>query len=115
MRNKYRLIDIYLAGILLVAITALIFYNHYVFFHNNTNHTGMGIRAMGGGYILLAVLSLLLWRSYRGRLAMVCFVFCVIGAVEIYLLDYLNIMINYDDWIRKGQPERVFGCWLLDC
>lgn len=114
MINRFRSVDIYLMLAFLIGVIVLVSYNQYVFFDNNTNHTGMSVRFIAGLYLCLALVSLYLWRTYNGLLPVLCVILGVIGAGEIYLLDYCNVMLSYEDWLRRGQPVRTHGCWFLN-
>ncbi len=115
MTHSRTFLTLALGSALAISATALCLYNYYVFFLNATSHTGIGVREIPMMYLIQAAISGALWHHANRKLVVLCLVIGVLGAAEVFLLDYFEVMSSYDDWAPRGLKPRTWGCWFLDC
>lgn len=115
MANSRPFATLALGIALAISATALCLYNYYVFFLNETSHTGIEVREISMMYLIQAVISGALLRHANRKIVVLCLVIGVLGAAEIFLLDYFEVMSFYDDWAPRGLKTRTWGCWFLHC
>lgn len=100
---------------LVCALSAWLGYLFYVFIINGTSHTGYNLKKLAVVYIIWGVIGLVLWLFQRSRWFLLSAIVCALAAVNILLFDYFEIMMHYQDWVRRGLNIRTFGCWFVDC
>jgi hypothetical protein len=115
MTNIRAFVILAMAIVLVVSVTALCLYNYYVFLLNATSHTSMDVRQLALDYFILAAISGVLLRYANHKIVVLCLIVGVLGAAEMFLLDYFEVMSSYDDWASRGLNSRTVGCWFLHC
>ncbi|MEJ2228891.1 MAG: hypothetical protein P8Y67_11785 [Alphaproteobacteria bacterium] len=93
--------------------------NLYVFFENNTNHTGMPIQNWGHfcvGLAIAAAVASRIFKPSRTRKLMVAFAaLAFFAATNLLTFHHLHIMMNHGDWGNSGMPGRpawsLVRCW----
>ncbi len=115
MANRRVLLILAAGAALAGSLAALGFYNYYVFFVNETSHTGMPVGQVQAAFAIEAVVSTASLRVVRHRMLLLCLAVGLLGAAETFLLDQLGVMSFYEDWAARGLETRTFGCWFLNC
>jgi hypothetical protein len=81
-------------------------YDYYVFVMNRANHTGFEVRQLAWAGLACGVASLALGVATGARAWAVAAVLGFALFANVYGLERAQIMMNYDDWVRSGMPER---------
>jgi hypothetical protein len=118
MKPRWRIgrtINLLAWGQLAAVVLMIAAYNGYCWFFNTSNHVGFFFfKLLGQYYLLFFVLSsleLVLAVKYKTlyikkNVLMLIMAFAVLGVLNIIVYDKLNIMMYYDDWIRRGMPDK---------
>lgn len=99
----------------LTLICCLIAYDAYVLFLNETNHTGLPVIGLAITTLLAGVIAGLLGVVVRKKEWLYVGLIAVVLSANVYGLDRLGIMMNYEEWAERGMPVRSNGCWFIDC
>ena len=66
-----------------------------------------------GIYIFMALITLLIFIlskkmgiTIKPIIYIIIFSFCLIGVINIIVFEKLNIMMNYETWLKKGMPDK---------
>jgi hypothetical protein len=96
--NAYRL-----AMILIIVASAIVY---YVFMINRaSNHSGLSLYWV---YVLVLPAALhFLGQLKYSKYWLIPLAFGLLIIVGVALLDYFNIMLQYDTWLQRGMPERL--------
>lgn len=76
----------------------------YVFVVNRSNHSAFSLYWVYVLVLPLALHSLFQLKASKHWLIPLAFGLVIIASVAV--LDYLNIMLQYDTWLQRGMPER---------
>ena len=97
--------------LLTLYLLILIYFLVYTIFINSSNHTGFNVfPSMLGFSFFSIVLSIFVRKKLTNneeiKINNIHFLIIGIIIVVVILCDIFNIMIYYDTWIKRGQPER---------
>ncbi len=100
----------------LSAVVSLIFaYNGYCWFFNTSNHVSFSfLKLLGKYYLLFYVLSSVQLAvsvkftalRIKTNLLILTMGLSLLGVLNIIIYDKINIMVFYDEWIRRGMPDK---------
>lgn len=94
---------------------ALLLFDLYALIINPTNHTGLPVTWLLGLCLVSlggAIAGLRAGKRPTGVanwIKWAILVISAIGVVNIVLFDTLNIMMGYENWARRGMPEKPLG------
>lgn len=99
------------ASLITMVSLSIILFNVYSMSMNNTCHTGFNTSNMLYVYALLSVFSIImtLWCIYKKgnyKFFLILFFICITGMINIKVFEKYNVMMQYEDWIEKGMPEK---------
>jgi uncharacterized membrane protein len=100
--------------VIVVLLLVLVVYNYYSLVYNKTNHTGFNTKyiflffiSCGVGLVILSRIMPTLIPRHDVYVSTIMLLLMLIG-INIYLFDYLNIMVHYDTWLMRGMPSKPF-------
>jgi hypothetical protein len=102
---------------ILLVISMLLFigFNIFSLLINKTNHMGLNTYALIGIYVVIGIITFLIyfvtWKSeFKTKPTIYLFILsiCVLGILNIIIFEKLNIMMQYEIWLKKGMPEKFF-------
>lgn len=78
---------------------------YYVFLINRaSNHSAISLYWV---YVLLLPVALhCLWQLKHSKHWLIPFSIALVIITGVAVLDYLNVMLQYDTWLQRGMPER---------
>ncbi|MFZ5562401.1 MAG: hypothetical protein ACOY41_12930 [Pseudomonadota bacterium] len=89
------------------------YYNYYVFYSNQTNHTSINPYAL---YVFLIPILIFSFQKLRmDRRWIIPFVVSAAGILNILVFDVLDVMSGYGMWISKGMPPRPEWSCIQEC
>ena len=102
--------------IVVISIFALfiIILNYYAFIGNSTSHTAFNIKIFFylSLFILIAtaVLEIIsIYKNDKANLLNIIIIFILFFIViELFVLNHFNILLYYEDWLKKGMPPKPF-------
>ena len=93
--------------VIVFQIAILLFYNFFCWM-SGSNYTGGSVRelalisfAFGALIYVFAKLN-----NKADKLVITILLLSILFAMNILILEYYNIMMNYEDWIKKGMPAK---------
>jgi hypothetical protein len=105
------LITAVVAGLGLVLAASVAAFDAYALLFNRSNHTGFPVLWLAWACAAVAAAALLLLRVGRPRRGQRRLLWAVaaigaLGAANVLAFDRLNVMSEYEVWVRKGMPEK---------
>lgn len=90
--------------IVFVLIIWVLYYNKII---EGGVKTSVNVQAWGLGLLITGVI-VSIWKrkelkEFKARAIILTILLIVLG-LNILLFDYLNIVVQYDDWIKRGMP-----------
>lgn len=70
-----------------------------------SNHIGVDPRWLG--LVLLPAIMIIgvgTWRHARATPVLACTLVTLLFAVALVLVDQMNLLVQYDEWLRRGMP-----------
>ena len=98
-------------SMIIVVSLSIILFNVYSLSMNITCHTGFDTSGIFYAYAVLSVFSVImtLWCIYKKgnyKFFLILFFICITGMINIKVFENHNVMMQYEDWIEKGMPEK---------
>lgn len=88
----------------MILVMIVFFVAYYVFVLNPSNHSAISLYWV---YMLALPAALhSLWQLKASWHWLIPLAFAVGIVAGVAVLDYLNIMLQYDTWLQRGMPER---------
>jgi len=70
-----------------------------------SNHIGFDPRWLGiAAAPAIIVIGMGVWRRARVAPVLACMLMTLIFVVALVLVDQLNLLVQYDEWLRRGMP-----------
>ncbi len=70
-----------------------------------SNHIGVDPRWLGLVVLpAIIIISVGIWRHVRAAPVLACTLVTLLFAVALVLVDQLNLLVQYDEWLRRGMP-----------
>ena len=93
----------------------LFFINNYAFHvKGGDNQTSLNVLFCGVMFAILAIIERMITqfifksKGLSNKLNLIIFILFILLSLNFFLLDYFNVMVEYDRWIGKGMPEKPF-------
>ena len=93
----------------------LFFINNYAFHvKGGDNQTSLPVLLCGILFACFAISVRLITKFFlkstgsSNKLNLIIFILFILLSLNFFLLDYFNVMVEYDRWIEKGMPAKPF-------
>jgi hypothetical protein len=96
-------------------VLLLFFINNYAFHvKGGDNQTSLPVLLCGILFACIAISVRLITQfvfkstGSSNKLNLIIFILFILLSLNFFLLDYFNVMVEYDRWIEKGMPVKPF-------
>lgn len=103
---------IYFSKIILFVVSLItIWMSTMIIVRYPSNH-GEGVGMYACFFIFVFVISVICYAFQRNGYAITSLIIATLGVIFVWVADRKNIMVDYDNWIKRGMPEwGEIGIW----
>ena len=90
--------------LILFPIASVSIFSYFLLFVNSSNHTG--VKFLDIVWLLLACSAIAVYKyiTRKDSILLISLAVNIFAIVFFFAIDKFNIMVQYDEWIRRGMP-----------
>jgi hypothetical protein len=107
-----KLFNVFVAMMLVLSTIFLVGFNIFSLI-NKTNHTGIDTYILVKIFLIIILFTLIVFIfskfykfNVKSKFLLVVLAICFLGILNVIIYEKLNIMMNYELWLKKGMPNK---------